>query len=271
MKLSSINTSIFFATFVMLLSLLLCLSPVPVAAAKEANGWQVQVVPYLWFAGIDGDVSVGRIEASLDLDFKDWIEDFKFGAQGYIEARKGKLGFFLDSTYLKLESDADVGRFIDIEVETELWLVDFGVLYQIGKWPYGKSKDSGTELVLIGGGRYLELESEIGLTLSQIALLPGVSLTAERETSRDVTDPIVGARIRTDLSEKLRFVLRGDIGGFGAGTEFSWNIQAALGYELSDSITGWAGYRHLDIDLDEDNLDAEIAMSGPQLGVSFRF
>ena len=61
------------------------------ATEAKAEDWQFQVTPYLWAAGIEGDIATlpGLPEASIDLSFSDVIENFKIGGMLVAEARKG--------------------------------------------------------------------------------------------------------------------------------------------------------------------------------------
>ena len=86
---------------------------------------------------MDGDATVKGIEASVDLSFGDIWDNLDFGAMVNVEARKGKWGFFLDPTYMKLSVDADVGPF-DAEVDTEMVIIEFGALYRIIERPISR-------------------------------------------------------------------------------------------------------------------------------------
>ena len=48
-----------------------------------------------------------------------------------------------------------------------------------------------------------------------------------RSGSVDWVDPVVGGRIRYNLVPGQDFILRGDVGGFGVGSQFTWNALAA--------------------------------------------
>ena len=67
------------------------------AADSEAN-WQVTVTPYLWAAGLSGDVKVGGVTVSPDASFIDVVEasDSLIGLQGQVEVTRGRLGGFAD-------------------------------------------------------------------------------------------------------------------------------------------------------------------------------
>lgn len=89
------------------------------------------------------------------------------------------------------------------------------------------------------GGRINTLSAGARLTIDTPN---GVS---DRDKSSQATwlDPIIIARIKNQLGDKLRYQFRGDIGGFGIGSDFAWQIQAYLGYRFSDLFELSGGYR----------------------------
>jgi len=84
------------------------------------------------------------------------------------------------------------------------------------------------------------------------------------------SDPIVGARSRLPLSRRLKLMLRADFGGFGVGSERSYNLGAVLAWSLGERAQLVAGYRHLDVDYD-DGFRYDVATSGPVLGLVLGF
>jgi hypothetical protein len=107
--------------------------------------------------------------------------------------------------------------------------------------------------------------------LSNVALEVDSTALAEGDTS--FADPFVGARFQRDLSEKLWLNLRGDVGGFGVGSDFSWFAAAVAGFRVSRSISLDFGYRVYDMDYESANelrrLDATLA--GFAFGATFQF
>jgi opacity protein-like surface antigen len=233
------------------------------------HGWEFTVTPYFWGAGMDGDATIKGVESSVDLSFGDILEDLDFGAMAHLEARNGKWGFFLDPSYVKLATDGDVGPF-NADVETEMILLEFGVLYRLIERPIGAERDRTFSLDLLGGARYADLEGEIDVE-GPLGINPSF------DGNKDWIDPIVGGIIQVGLTENLAFRVRGDIGGFdiGSGSDFAWNVVAGVGYTLSERTTLWLGYRILDVDYDDgsgsDLFEYDISMSGPIAGLSIRF
>ena len=87
-------------------------------------------------------------------------------------------------------------------------------------------------------------------------------------------DPIVGARFVTDLTPKLSLIGRADVGGFeiGDASKLTWSAAACLGWRFSPLVSAWAGYKHLDVEREDDKENSlDLAFSGPVLGVGFTF
>lgn len=61
------------------------------------------------------------------------------------------------------------------------------------------------------------------------------------DRSNSWVDPIIGARLSADLSTKVMVNLRGDIGGFGVGSDFTWNGSAFIGLSFYRRDHGSAG------------------------------
>ena len=85
----------------------------------------------------------------------------------------------------------------------------------------------------------------------------------------------MGLRVSAPLGDKWTFVARGDIGGFGVGSEFAWHATVHFDWHTSEHFTMLFGYRILDVDLEDRgsnglaNLD--MTQSGPAIGVAWTF
>jgi len=60
-----------------------------------------------------------------------------------------------------------------------------------------------------------------------------------RTASRNVdwVDPLLRLNYESPVSGKWRFTLRGDVGGFGFGSEFTWHALTEFTYQRSDRVT----------------------------------
>jgi hypothetical protein len=68
---------------------------------------------------------------------------------------------------------------------------------------------------------------------------------------------------------------RGDIGGFGVGSDFSWQIQANAGYRFSKLFQATIGYRVIGINYDKgegmDRFVYDVDTYGPVIHTGFNF
>jgi hypothetical protein len=242
-------------------------------ASPGESKWEFIVTPYFWMVGIDGDVSAKGKKADVNVNFGDIVKDLDFGGEVHMEAWKGRWGILLDPTFLKLSEDGEfmspaLGP-VDVDVEVQEWLVDLGGFYQLGKWPVKKDGEQMISLEALGGGRYWYVKTKLDLEV------PLAGFERKVEKSKDWIDPFIGLRLRADLTKRFSFVLRGDIGGFGVGSEFTWNTSAVLGYGVSRVVGLWLGYRALGVDYESgsgaNKFEFDAIMHGPIAGVSFYF
>lgn len=87
----------------------------------------------------------------------------------------------------------------------------------------------------------------------------------------DWIDPYLGLRARYHFTDHLYAVAKADVGGFGVGSDFTWQGEAALGWQLTARVSAEVGYRALGIDYEQDGLTYDTLTHGAQitLGISF--
>jgi opacity protein-like surface antigen len=93
----------------------------------------------------------------------------------------------------------------------------------------------------------------------------------DQSTSLDWVDPFVGLRLTGKVSDRVFAMLYGDVGGFGVGSELTWQAFAGMGWKWTDTTTLEAGYRYLYIDYEDGGLDMELDLAGFVMGVGFQF
>ncbi len=65
--------------------------------------WKVDFTPYLWMAGLSGDVLVRDIPVrDIDVSFSDVINDLDMAFAGHLEATRDKWTILFDINYLNL-------------------------------------------------------------------------------------------------------------------------------------------------------------------------
>jgi hypothetical protein len=186
------------------------------------NGWTFDVAPfYLWLPALDGTVTVRETSASVDQSVGDTLdllfESFKFGATGRAEARKGNALLTLDFMYMDLGENVQTDVGAGVTVRSKQLILEFGGGYHLGEWSLAGEGKPSLAVDLLTGGRYVDLDT--GITIENV-------LDVDR--SKDWLDPFVGGRLRLDIIDRLSVSVRGDIGGFGVGSHFTWNMAAIL-------------------------------------------
>jgi hypothetical protein len=238
-------------------------------AAPAENKWQFRVTPYFWAAAMDAKVTVGGYQVDSTITFSEIWRHLEGGGMLHMEAQKEKWGLFLDPTYMKLRADATFVRQRlpnlpaiprDLTATFEMWMIEGGGFYQLGKW--APEKDRSVTLEAIGGARYWWFSADLD-----------TSTRINPSKSTDWVDPFIGLRMSADLTKNILFTFRGDIGGFGVGSDFSWNGISTIGYRFTKNLVGHVGYRALYFDYKAGTSDKryEVTMHGPIAGLTFAF
>lgn len=242
-------------------TVLSCLLALP-AMANEGNDaqkdWEFQLAPYyLWLWTVDGDLSgaKGTVDVDVDLtDLKDQLSAaYVANFQGYY---KKQWGFLLDYNYIKFSEDGTQGP-IYADVDFRMQLVELDGLYRIDLAP-GHSMD------LKAGVRYIKLDPKVRVSLIN---------TREFDEDQDWVDPVIGARWVWQFAEQWSLKVLGDIGGFGAGSDFTWQGAATIDFKPFKHVSFGGGYRAIYVDYEDgtantpDYFKFDATFHGPMLGL----
>jgi opacity protein-like surface antigen len=170
-----------------------------------------------------------------------------------------------------------------VDVKMQLLITEFGVDYELLKLPLGREKKSALRFDLRAGGRYVYMKGEVEVS-AQIAgtivtpqnVIPfSGGLAADSGGRRQWIEPLVGGAVWWDVNDRLRLMVRGDIGGFGVGSDLSWQVVGGVEWDVRDWFAIFAGYRLLDIDFVDGSgprrFAFDVQMQGPYLAAMFRF
>jgi hypothetical protein len=233
------------------------------------HGWRFDVAPfYLWLPALNGRITVGETSASVDQSVGDTLdlafESLKFAATGRVEARKGRALLTLDLMYMDLGENVQTDVGAGVTVRSKQLILEFGGGYHLLDWSVAGEGKPSLAVDVLAGGRYVDLDS--GITIENV-------LDVDR--SQDWLDPFIGGRLRLDIIDRLSVSVRGDIGGFGVGSHFAWNMAAILRYQVSPRVSTGVGYRILDINYSEGTgaraFRYDVQMRGPVLGLDIHF
>jgi hypothetical protein len=239
-------------------------APAPITPASQ---WRLSFTPYGWLPWLQGDVTVKGRSVDLNVNPIQVLEHLeRVPFMGYAEARNGPLAIYGDIFYANLGLSADGVRSRSVTpgingtlsaslgVDFEEAVVEVGGAYEVMKL------DSHTAIDVLAGARYWHQDMSINLALTgTLTDLGGLDISrgfaAARSGGVDWVDPVVGGRIRYHLAPGQDLMMRADVGGFGAGSQFSWNALAAYSFVFAkrDGVTysGVLGYRALDVDYEQ--------------------
>ena len=77
--------------------------------------------------------------------------------------------------------------------------------------------------------------------------------------------------MRLNLGKGLFLMLKGDAGGFGAGSQETWQIYSGVGKEFKRRYSTFLGYRRLSVDYRNGGFIYDTNMNGILLGLAIRF
>jgi hypothetical protein len=84
-------------------------------------------------------------------------------------------------------------------------------------------------------------------------------------------DPYVGLRGRYNFNKAFYTAVRGEIGGFGAGSDLMWEVEGVIGINVTHCIFTEVGYRALSVDYENDGLLFDTITHGPQITTGIIF
>jgi hypothetical protein len=175
----------------------------------------------------------------------------------YFEATDDNWAITTDIQYMKLGQDVVPTNIISgggITMKQLAW--EIAGLKRIIPWLEGGI-----------GGRLVSLNMDMDLE----------TIIDQRSGSASKTwfDPIILVRSQGTIKEKWLLQFRGDVGGFGVGSDFSWQIQAYAGYRFSKLFQTTIGYRYISINYDKgqgiQRFLYNIDTYGPVIRLGFNF
>lgn len=245
--------------------MILSISSMQLLAQTDANEkkWNYLTEVYIMFPYMDGEAGLGEsLVLPVDASAGDIFEKLKMASMLYFEAHNHKWAINTDLVYMNLNQDLTPGKKIHtgtLGVKQMVWEV--AGLYRINSF---------LEMGLGGRLNYLQLESE-----GRINVFPAGTEEFSKSNNKTWYDPIIIARFATDIKNKWLFQLRGDVGGFGLGSDLTWQLQGYAGYRFSKMFQLTAGYRVLSIDYKSGEESKEFIFNmkefGPVIKLGFNF
>ena len=224
-------------------------SPAPAAAQPAPEEWKVLVAPYLMGAAMSGVTTVRGVDVDLDASASDVFSNLQFGAMGIVVARKGAWGFGSDLIWMALGTTVR----------------DTNVDFNQGAFAFYGLRQLSPAADVTFGLRVNTLQGEL--------TFKGPDIT--RNQNKTWVDPIAGVTLRTPTARRVQLRIYTEVGGFGAGSDFTWQVFPTVSLRLTDRASLDFGYRWLDLDYTtgegNERFQYDVLTQGPVIGFGFRF
>lgn len=215
------------------------------ARAQEQSGWSIEPSVYLLLAGLTGTVGIGPIDVDLSQP-SEAVWDLNAAFMGSVRVAYRAWAFNADVMYADLGATKN-----DSHGSLQELIFEPTVSYRVYSW----------------------LEPLVGIRYDDVGGDISGPFGSSHAAKHGWVDPIVGVNLRLPLSGSVDLIVRGDVGGFGVGSNFTWQAYPHVSWEVSRLISLQAGYRVLSVDYETgsgaDRLKFDIVELGPQLGITF--
>ncbi len=225
--------------------------------------WQFSVAPYFFVPlRVHVDATVAGRSASTSLGLGSILNfDRALDAGLRAEAWKNRFGLIFDGFYVSAKNSGNIGVTFPLRSVEDFGInaarvitnaslsvrqgtVDFAASYRVVDTPFGSPATASNpypRLVVapILGLRTNILSQQLEVDNIRIGIPPlgSIPLPLNREFSffRAFVEPLIGAQIGVDLSDRWAVGIRGDVSGFNlnADRNLTWNLLVGTRYNLS--------------------------------------
>jgi hypothetical protein len=255
------------------------LLPQAAHAQGSADAWQWRASIYGWFPSISGSTRfpTGGGGPSIDVDSDAILDALKMTFMGALDVRKGSWGLFNDLLYVDLgdsksasrdfaigQAGVPAGVDLNADLDLKTWAWTFAGSYAIVDTPQNTTQ-------LLFGGRMLSLEQKLDWSFNgDIGPLGLPGRSGSAEVDKTYWDAIVGLKGVAGLSADRRWVLPYYVDVGTGQSRLTWQAMAGIGYSFDWGTTTLA-WRYLDYEFDPNAAIQDVSLSGPFLGVTFRW
>ena len=238
-------------------SFLLTSSVVNAQTTDSSKTYHFYLEPYLLAASMSGTIGIGQLPNTfICVPASEVFKYFKIGGMLYAEVHNDRFAYTSDLFYASLAQDASSKNGIlngTASVKQFWWELEG--LYKVKPW----------------------LEFGVGARINSIT--NGLNINVPGPSNKNVSkgatwvDPIIVTRLKGAINNKWLLQLRADMGGFGIGSQFAWQLQPDIYYRASRLLELGLGYRIISMDYNKGSGDNrflyDIEEYGPQLRIGF--
>ncbi len=251
------------------------LAAVPGFADDE---WDFTLGIYGYFPDISGNTNfpLGNGDG-FEIGIDSILDNLEFTVQGNFDVRKDRVGVFTDLIYLDVSAgrsrtfDGTIGGTpIPDDAQANIGLDVKSLIWTTSAY-YRLVEKEGSSLDLMFGVRYADMQQDLSWELE--GSLDGVALpgrTGARGVSASYLDGIVALRGHAALGDGGHWYIPYYVDVGTGDSDLTWQAATGVGYAF-----GWgevqAGWRYLSYDMPSGQPIKDLELSGPQVGVKFRW
>jgi len=239
--------------------------PVPTDDFPPPKKWEFVLGVYGFLPWVNGTTGAGSQTADLSLTGGDILDALRFGYffDGEVVYDQ-RFSAMFDVMYANLGGAGDTDRGSRVRLTFHEYIIE-------GRTGYRFFRQGSSWLEAYAGVRYWDVKQTLSITGGG-----RLGLTRTGSAGDQWVDPIVGLRGRYGVTENWGLIGQGDIGGFGAGSDFSWRAQGGVQYAFKNGLALDLQYKALQVDFDNgksgsDRFVWDVIQHGPLARISYRF
>lgn len=268
-------------------------------ARPRYGGWRFTLMPYMWAINLNGTTAMRGETLGVNATFIDALtrsSAFPLAFMGRAEAENGPFWAYGDVVWAQMRfggsaislrsplADLSVAASVNGRLKATIGIGEAGFGYELARWKLTSAPASFTAIDAYTGLRYVNMTSDIDADVTAAVATPILREAIYDRTRRFGTgtlwwmDPVVGLRMRHSFAPGSKFEVRADIGGFGAGSKFSWQFYGGYSADFdynATHFTALVGYRALGMDFSKYVEGRENGMNliihGPVAGLGVKF
>jgi hypothetical protein len=231
----------------------------------SSHKYKVYVEPYLMLTSMSGTTAIGNLPPTfICIPASKVFSYLKIGGMLYAEVHNDKLAFTSDLFYANLTQDASTkNNIISGTANLKQFLWELEGLYRLTPW-----LEAGV------GARINNITAEVNINYNPP--FGGSPASGSGQRSYTWVDPLIVTRLKTVIRDKWLLQLRADIGGFGIGSQFAWQLQPDIFYRASKLLQVGIGYRAISMNYNNNKSGSDYFLYnmteyGPQIRIGFNF
>ncbi|MGO4549636.1 hypothetical protein AB4059_00815 [Lysobacter sp. 2RAF19] len=238
-----------------------------------SDAWQFRASLYAFVPKVGGDARLpSGGERALYLSADDLISHTDAAGMATFEVRKGRWGAFGDVVAMDLGQHVNgtrsllagrmplpPGTYANASLDIEAVAFTVAGTYRV-------LERENANIDLLAGGRLLDATVKLDWDFNSDVV--GTLRTGSSEVGHSSWDGIFGAKGRMSFGERKQWFVPWYVDAGTGASDLTWNASAGIGYAAHWGEV-FVTYRRLDYDFGNDRHIADLAFSGPTLGVAF--